>query len=431
MDVLRLLDNARRKGALLGLHGASARDDLCPSCLRQGRVYCPHKPLLSIAAELASPLKKLDFFGPSPPNLFVGHKGWPSLNWGPVISLAEDIPDNPRDWYGWDFGQIIRARSMQIRGQRKDFAKLAKSPGLGRKPQAPRVLLDAQEAAMSFSPVDLEMRFSRTPKLEVEFHSIHQPMGPSAPLEKLSLASNSKIPKKVDEVVDEGLKAQAAVFELARTGFDEHYIVRLLTAGVLGEKKERRLVPTRWGITAVDDMLAKIHMQKIREMKIGDGFLLFFNEYLANRFSILLMPGVWEYEGFEAWCGNMACQNAHFDEKLFAISQEYEPHNGRSDYASKQGGGYYAARLGVAEAIANNIKRQYRALVIREIMPEYDLPVGVWEIRENVRHAMLKPPKKFGTLPEALLALESNLKLPLAEYKKRSYLLSQSKLSDY
>ena len=270
-------------------------------------------------------------------------------------------------------------------------------------------------------------------------------MGPSAPFDKFTLADNSKIPSKVDELVEEGVKANTAMNELALAGFDEHYLTRLLTAGVLGQKKSRKLVPTKWGITAVDDTLAKNHMENIREFAQGGEFLLFFNEYLANRFSILLMPGAWEYEGFEAWCGPMACRNATpVDAALpggdageaprtvhFAISEEYEPFAGRTDYAKKQGGGYYAARLGVAEALSEKIKKQYRALVIREIMPEYDLPVGVWEIRENVRHAMKKTPQKYQTLDEALIALVLQLKLPLNEYKKQSRLLTQRRLLDF
>jgi hypothetical protein len=391
--------------------------------------------MLAIRAELAAPLNKQDFFGPSPPNLFVGHYGWPSVNWGPMVSLSEGIPDNPKDWYGWDFDQIVRARSMQVRGQSKGevgVASFPKSPGMGREAAMPRMLADSQEAAMSFSPVDLEMHFSKVPKLAVEFHSIHQPMGPSAPMDKLTLADNSKIPKKVDELVGEGVKAHTAMLELAHSGFDEHYLTRLLTAGVLGRKQSRKLVPTRWGITAVDDTLAKLHMEKIRGAKQGDGFLLYFNEYLANRFSVLLMPGAWEYEGFEAWCGPMKCHGATMVPGCsFAISEEYEPHEGRTDYAAKQGGGYYAARLGVAEGLAGKIKAQYRALVIREIMPEYDLPCGVWVIRQTVRHALEQEPQKFGTMAEALAALQSQLKLPLAEYKKQSRLLTQTRLADY
>jgi len=429
VDILRLNQEARKKSVPPSSAAASSpslsSDDLCPNCLRNGRVYCPHKPLLAIRAEMAAPLAKQDFFGPSPPNIFIGHYGWPSVNWGPMVGLADGIPDNPKDWYGWGFDEIVRARSMQVRGQAKSSvgaASFPKSPGLGREASLSRMLIDSQEAAMSFTPIDLEMHFSKAPTLAVEFHSVNQPMGPSAPLDKLRLADNSRIPSKVDELVQEGVRAQAAMVELAHAGFDEHYLTRLLTAGVLGQPSSRKLVPTRWGITAVDDTLAKQHMEKIRNMEQGSGFLLYFNEYLANRFSVLLMPGAWEYEGFEAWCGTGG---------NYSISEEYEPYSGRTDYARKQGGGYYAARLGVAEALATSLKRQYRALVIREIMPEYDLPVGVWEIRENVRHAMKNAPQKFTTLTEALTALSLQLKLSLADYLKQSQALTQTRLHDF
>jgi hypothetical protein len=226
----------------------------------------------------------------------------------------------------------------------------------------------------------------------------------------------------VDEVVEEGMKAGQAMHELAATGVDEHYLTRLLTAGLLGKPSARKLVPTRWGITAVDDTLAKMHMNEIRDMPQGSDYLLYCNEYLANRFTILLLPGAWEYEGFEAWCG---------PDGRYAVSRESEPFDGRSDYASSQGGGYYAARLGVAEALAEKVKRQYRAIVIREILPEYDLPVGVWEIRENVRHAFMQKGEMFASQEELLSAVRARLRLPLATYSSRSGVLAQKRLAEF
>jgi hypothetical protein len=378
---------------------------------------------LAIAAEMAQQLNKQDFFGPSPPNVFVGTYGYPSVNWGPMVGLQDNIPDNPRDWYGWGFDQIVRARSLQVRGKKEGGVRIAAvSPGMGREASIPKMLQLAQEAALSSTPVDVEVHFSKAPTLHLEFQSVHQPMGASAPLEKLTLADNPKVPKKVDEVVGEGMKAGEAMGELAATGIDEHYLTRLLTAGLLGKPSARKLVPTKWGITAVDDTLAKRHMVSIRDMAQGNDYLLFSNEYLANRFTILLLPGTWGYEGFEAWVG---------PDGRSAVSIENEPFDGRSDYASSQGGGYYAARLGVTEALATSIKRQYRVVVIREILPEYDMPVGVWEVRENVRHAFLNAPEKYATLAELLEGVRAHLRLPLSTYTSRSGLLPQKRLSEF
>jgi len=420
VDILKLNENALKKGRK---REAPDMSELCPACKKNGRIYCPHKPLLAIKAEMAKEFDKQDFFGPSPPNLFVGHFGYPSVNWGPMINLDDSLPDNPRDWYGWDFGKILRARSMQVRGQANAKVMQAKnSPGFARQGGGNRMLIDSQEAAMSSCKVDIEAHFSKKPSLNVSFHSIHQPMGPCAPLEKLRLAENPKIPKKVDSLVNEGALASIAIKELSTAGFDEHYLCRLLTCGVLGKKGARRLVPTKWGITATDDMVAKEHMKKIRDYSQINEFLLYFNEYLANRFWVLLMPGVWEYENFEGWMGAGG---------QYALSREYEPIYGRGDYAFKQGGGYYAARLGVCEALATSIHKQARAVVIREILPEYDLPCGVWEIRENVRHAMQNIPLKFSSKEEMLSYLQKNLKLPSSVIFSSSAILRQSRLADF
>ncbi len=403
---------------------SSHADDLCPACRRNGRVFCPHRPILAIKSELSAALSKTDVFGPSPPNVFVGHFGYPQVMWGPMISLSEGVPDNPRDWYGWDFGQIVRARSMQVRGKKQSGVSAAaqKSPGFGRQNDISRMLSDVQEAALSVKPVDMEVKFSKPPSLQLEFNSVHQPMGASAPIEKLKLAENSKIPKKVDRVISEGMRTVDAFSILSSSGFDEHYLTKLLSSGILGKAENRKLTPTKWAITATDDMLAKQHMEKIREMKQNSKFLIYSNEYLANKFDILLLPGNWEYEGFEAWIGPSG---------QFTISQEHESFSGRSDYAASQGGGYYAARLGVCEGLLSS-KRQSRAIVFREILPEYDLPVGVWEIRENVRHAFQNTPQSFDSLQSALSFLSSiRLKLPLAEYLKKSQMLRQTRLSDY
>jgi len=437
MDVSKLWADAAKNGKFIdaGLAGASAKwreihspadagAELCPYCRRNARVFCPHKPLMAVRAELAPQLSKQEMFGPSPPNLFVGDYGYPNINIGPLVCLGSGVPDNPRDWYGWNFAQIVRARSMQVRG-RKEMHVLApqSSPGMGREANSSRMLYDMQETAMSIRQVDMEVKFTRKPTLQVEFNAIHQPMGASAPLQSMRVTDNPKIPKKVDSLIMEGAKATEAVSALGKAGFDEYYITKLLCAGVLGQSFRKKIVPTRWSITATDDMIAKQMMETLRDMKQNSNFLLYSNEYLANKFDVLVLPGAWEYEGFEAWIGPSG---------TYAISEEHEPHWGRKNYASRQGGGYYAARLGVCEGLLRILKRQARVVVFREILPEYDLPVGVWEIRENVRHAFRNQPEKFASLTEALNHLSSaRLKLPLASYLSKSEMLGQTRLGDF
>ena len=48
--------------------------------------------------------------------------------------------------------------------------------------------------------------------------------------------------------------------------------------------------------------------------------------------------------------------------------------------------------------------RQAVAVALREIDKTYYLPVGVWEVRENVRRAMQDEPERFPDLKAALAA---------------------------
>jgi len=365
-------------------------------------------------------------FGPSPPNLFIGSYNYPDVQWGPMVSVETDsatagVNDSPALMYGKPYEEIIRLRSSLVRGKKEIHVK-AKD----------RMLLDAQEAAMSIKTVDMELNFTKKPVFELSFSAVTQPMGAAAPLKDLKVADNARIPKKVDELVSEkGVKATDAVRELFSIGggFDNYYLTRLLSSGVLGKKDNKKLVPTKWSITAMDDILAKQMMEQIREMpELQSEFLVFTNEYLYNHFEVLLMPGKWEYEGFEAWApGTIWSQGA----KKFALTEEHEPFEGRTTYAEKQVGGYYAARFGVCEGLMNHVKKQGRAVVFREIYEGYMVPVGVWQIREQIRNTFRNTPQRFSNLKEALEDVSSRLRLPLSEYKKQSEVLTQRTLAEF
>ncbi len=447
---------------------------LCDNCRRQGRVFCPHNAALEIRARLSLHLKQ-EMFGPTPPNFFVGHNFYPNVYWGPMVSAESEPPvDDPSQMYGMDMGKIIESRAAMIRGMKKGSVKTGG-----------RALDEAQLAVMSIKPVDAESRFSRTPVFSLELDNVAHPMGASAPIERFRVTDNPVVPKRVDEMVDESILAQEAIRELLLTGFDVHYLTKLLTAGILGKKDGRKMVPTKWAITATDDMAAKRFMESVREYRELELPTVYSNTYLDNHFEILLLPGNWEYEQFETALTNeletlqkkrkarlersegrmptresggllahgaggqlarggdeaalggesglryssAAWADWKYDGRV-NMSEEHEPFEGRTAYAESQGGGYYAARFGVVEALYK-MNRQARAIVFREIGTGYDVPVGVWEVRENVRHAFLNKPAEFETRQQALAHLSEKLAVPVKEYMKRSSILLQRRLNEF
>ncbi|CEG12937.1 hypothetical protein MSIBF_A2940006 [groundwater metagenome] len=93
-------------------------------------------------------------------------------------------------------------------------------------------------------------------------------MGPTGELTDLRIAENPKIPKTVDEVIDENLNVTNTLKILyGERNFDIYYLIKAFSSGAFG-MKEKRLVPTRWSITATDDLTRKkFLLKKLRSMK--------------------------------------------------------------------------------------------------------------------------------------------------------------------
>ncbi len=87
---------------------------------------------------------------------------------------------------------------------------------------------------------------------------------------------------------------------------------------------------------------------------------------------------------------------------------------GRDDYPSI-GGCYYAARIAVLEAL-RSMRRQAAVILWREIYPGFNLPIGVWWVRENIRAMFNGPYERFYDLRDALNYVAGFLRLPISTW---------------
>jgi len=381
---------------------------------------------------LMTPKLAKDFSGPSP-GIFVGSESYPNVNVGPLGLLA-DVNDNPADWLNMNYRQIIAIRGSMIRSGRKENVRSTQ-----------KIVDNMQELSVASRPTDVEMIFQKRPVFSMSFDSHVQPMGPFARLESLRLQENPHVDLKVEKILGDEMKAAESAMSLYLANNDVYKITTILSSGVLGF--DRKLVPTRWSITATDDIITKALLRDVRTYVSINDFLVFESFHLDNHFVILLMPGMWEFEDFECWANPFAhatlgnqrfpesLESSAFQEKALTersvnLEVEYEPFTGRTAYAEKEGGGYYAARIGVVEYL-HRIRRQARVVVFREIHEGYSIPLGVWQVRENVRNAMAKQPTRFDTTTSALTHTAKRLRHPLAMYTQKSRVLSQRRLTDF
>ncbi|MEM2213003.1 MAG: Nre family DNA repair protein [Candidatus Nezhaarchaeales archaeon] len=395
----------------------AGRTGLCVACKGSkflcGKRRCPIIIKALSLLKLASKLNGLKLEGTSPPSIFVGRMGYPRVSIGPLtppIKGDTGLFDTPELWLGKPIDEIVGFRLSLVRGKLNVKVTDAEANG--------RYLEAIQELAMARSPVDVDLTFTRKPRGLLLLDDDVQPMGPAAPLNSLSV-DNPKPDQRIEKVYsDTDLKASDAILKLYENGVPVSRVQRAFSAGLMGIRGKRRFVPTRWSITAVDSLLSLRMMEKIRRYPLINDYAVYESNYLDNRFMVILMPNAWSYECIEAWYPSTLWNP---DPNHLAIFGDFENYRGRTTYAAI-GGCYYAARLAVTEFLEKE-RRQASALILREVHPGYLMPVGVWQVRENVRNALKRPPLKFNDLKEALNYISTKLAIPLTTWIKCSSLL--------
>jgi len=317
-----------------------------------------------------------DFHGASPPSVFIGSHNYPKVNTGilsPQHPGSSKLLDSPDKWYSENYSieKVASLRTSLVNSKKKLKVKETDS-----------FLNNTQEIAMARKPVDIEVSLQKKPGSNVSGGRV-KPVSASGDIDKFVLGENPTVEKQLEKkFYDTDAKAETAVKELHNKGVDNYKIQQTLSTGMLGQEENRKLVPTRWSITASDDMLSKKLRDRVKQYQELGQIEYYRNKYLGNYFHIFLVPGKWEYELMELKRPGSVWNAA----KNTYIAHNYEPFSGRTSYAEETAGAFYATRLGIAEHL-NRRKRQAKAIVVREVSPEYWAPLGVWVIRETVRNA--------------------------------------------
>lgn len=348
--------------------------------------------------------------GTSPPSVFVGRHNYPKVFVGPLITEQKGDTfqmDTPETWIGRSKMDIVGFRMQLARGMKQVAITDVDS----------KLVSSMREIALASKTVDANTEFAKQPR-GYSFNEDHQPFGPSAPLKSMEI-SNVRFEHNMEKAYsDTDMKAGEVVVNLYEKGLLVSQIQKAFSIGAFGVK--RRLVPTRWSITAVDDTLGKALLDNVRSYPVLDRYLVYEFGTLENYFAILLTPTSWQYEFLEVFLGVMGQS-----EMIFS---DWEPYGGRTKYAG-MGGCYYSTRLAVAEKL-ESMKKQSGAIVFRESYPNYT-PLGVWLVRQTSREALKSKPKEFSDMSTALNYIANKVQLPFWKYRKQSVLLKQPSLASF
>lgn len=345
----------------------------------KGRTFDPIQ--LKIAWQKEFNQKAKAEYAAQTPNIFVGRFGYPNINVGFLNTEHYENNDAPLEWSknNTQIPEIIRLRTQLVNSSFKTTIKSFNEKLLGM----------AQEISQAAKPVEMDVSLEQKPQFRLTLNQEAKPHGPNTKVKQAAITENPKIPVHVDKIVsDTDLKAAEGLTTLYQKGYDEHILTKLLTVGNLGIKNQRKLVPTRWGITAVHSTLGNYIVTEIKnyEQYEKEEYAVYFGGYLGNYYLLLFFPEPWSYELFETIIGESS-----------SFSTNYEPYTGRKEYAHETAGGFYTVRMGCLETLQKR-KRQAAVLALRFIDPnEYVAPLGVWVTLEATRKALATKPLTFSS----------------------------------
>src|SRR6058998_4108443 len=426
----------------------STPESQCPMCKRVRKLSGEKRCAIHVKAEfLGAHHKEFDskrIAGSSPPGVFVGRFGYPKVFVGPMVppvSGDTEILDTPEWWMGKGFDEIVDFRYSLLRGYSKANVEDARD--------GTKLIDKLQEVAMMTKPVETELVLSRPARKVLDLREDSQPFGPIAPLESFETGTSSIDRRIEDAYYDRDLGADDAVLNLYRDNVLVTRIQRAFSLGMFGQAKRRKLVPTRWSITAVDSNLSLKLMARVRHHPLIDEYRVYKYTYLDNIYVGILTPESWKFEWIEAWFEpellaasfpdvNMA---EDVEKSSYVSPKGYRPvmigdsegFRGRKTYA-KPGGCYYSARLAVSEYL-DSIGKQAGAVMLREIHPGYIMPVGVWNVRESLRALLRTPFESFDSIDNAMNHVSSIFEIPKRGWMETSALLQnayfQRKISQF
>jgi hypothetical protein len=351
--------------------------------------------------------------GTSPPSVFVGSYNYPKVFVGPMVPPVHgntELLDNPEKWKGKTLEEIINFRLKLVRGIQQ--TPIEQTEG--------RYIENLQEVTMSSKPTDLDLIFNKKISSNVSADGESAPFGPIGEIKSVKF-SGSTSTKPIEKIFyDKDMKAQDAVLKLYNSGIEISKIQKCFSIGMMGQK--RKLVPTKWSITATDDIISKSIVNEILENNLIDTSKVFSYEHLGNIFSVILFPHRWIFEMIEAWYSNGILGFGSDNEDARGIN--HPPHIA---------GAYFAAKLAVSEYLLKN-KIQAGVLIFREIRPEYAIPVGVWQVREGVREAMKQKPQIITDFNNALKIASAKTSISKNEWIVNGNIINmirQKTLSDY
>lgn len=264
-----------------------------------------------------------------------------------------------------NYNDIIKIKAKSILGSTQEtYIKKTKE----------RVNNELQNIYKSKKAIEFTSEFEKEIKFDkIIINKLSGILGSKNELKSIILNQNPPTSKQIEKFTQKDIKSKQAIISLYEKGINEQQIINLLALGSFGIDINKKLVPTKWAITAYDQTIEKHLFNKIKKNKIIQNYEIYLHQDKGNFFIIILTSDILNGEIIEKFEGGSPSDYFDHENKL----DKKEP---------ATSGGYFSTKLGIFEHLCQ--KNKQAGIISIRIIEDYDIHLGVIFVRECARQAM-------------------------------------------
>lgn len=327
------------------------------------------------------PTKEIVGFGSAP---IVGEKNYPFL-------ATHNISNEDKKTSFFETGNLVKKSYNEILPLKAKSILGSTQKNYIKKPKA-RIVEELRDIYKSKTAIEMQSSFDK----EITFNKILSSkvagvMGSQNELTKLEAQENTRTSNKIEKFTANDIKAREAIISLYEKGVSEHQIINLLALGSFGIEINRKLVPTKWAISAYDQTIDNYLHKKIQKYSLINQYEIYQDRDKGNDFIIILLPDTFSAEIVETWdisgFDQSEATGKWKTDKKMIIEQDYVGNNNKLGYTEPNcSGGYWATKSPINRFLDQR-KKQASYISIRFI-DNYEIPLGVVFVRECARKAL-------------------------------------------
>ncbi len=301
-----------------------------------------------------------------PANSIIGEKNYPNLK---IHSISnenlESVYKNNSNLVKLNYDKIIKIKARNIFGS---------SNNINVKDLNFRIKEELADIYKAKNMINFVSKFDK----EIKFNCFANSkdfgiLGSKNELLSIETIGNVSVSKNIEKYTNDDIKSKKAIIDLYEKSYNEHQIINLLSLGEFGHSLNKKLMPTKWAISAFDKTIEKHLYLKLIKNKLLEKFEIFSYFDKGNFFLIILIPDYFQAQIIETWSNIVESDYVSFDNKL--------------DYLDiKTAGAFYATKLGVFENLC--FRKKQSAFISLRVIKDYEIPLGLVFVRECIRETM-------------------------------------------